>query len=122
MAIAGGVFWFFHHTRRRDSQRLIEGRSGQRPPIGQRKPGHNPARLAAYAVIALMIAASALWLVIEWRSAHEVLGVRVINASTGAATDYEAYRSDIDSRSFRTIDGRRVNLAEVERLEIMDAR
>lgn len=86
------------------------------------KSGRNPARIAAYAVIALMIAGSALWLVLEWRSAHEVLGVRVINASTGTATDYEAYRSDIESRSFRTLDGRRVNLAEVERLEVMESR
>ena len=77
-----------------------------------------PLRVAAFAVIGLLIGATALWLLLEWRSAHEILRVRVINSATGSASVYEAYRRDIERRSFRTVDGRRVNLAEVERLEV----
>lgn len=75
-------------------------------------------RLTAYMVVVLIVVAAALWLVREWRSAHEILRVRVINSATGSSSEYEAYRSDIENRRFRTVDGRRVDLAEVERLEV----
>ena len=119
IAIAGAVAVFFKHAGGGAGVR----RAQTAPTAGGRVPpakGTNIARLAAYGVIALMVAGSALWLIFEWRDAHEVLGVRVINSSTGATVDYEAYRSDIGTRSFRTLDGRRVNLAEVERLEVME--
>ena len=100
--------------------RYFAGRQGPRPAApapGRARPAA-PVRLAAYGVIVLIVAASALWIVLEWRSAHEILRIRVINSATGVAAEYEAYRSDIEQRSFRTVDGRRVNLAEVERLEV----
>ena len=75
-------------------------------------------RITAYAIIGLLVLGAALWIILEWRDAHEIVRVRVINSDTGAGVLYEAYRSDVESRSFRTLDGRRVNLADVERLEI----
>lgn len=111
IAVAGAVVLFTRH---------FAGRQGPRKAApAPAKAGHGaPVRLAAYGVILVAVAASALWLVLEWRSAHEILRVRVINSATGVAAEYEAYRSDIEQRSFRTVDGRRVNLAEVERLEV----
>ena len=111
IAVVGAVVLFTRH---------FAGRQVPRPPAPVPAGASHaaPVRLVAYGVIALIIAASALWIVLEWRAAHEILRVRVINSATGVAAEYEAYRSDIEKRSFRTVDGRRVNLAEVERLEV----
>lgn len=93
--------------------------SSKVPAKRGRNDSRGPMRLAAYAVIGMVIVASALWLILEWRSAHEILPVRVINSATGSVVEYEAYRTDIEARTFRTLDGRRVNLADVERLEVI---
>jgi hypothetical protein len=114
IAIIGAVIFFTRHF----SDRGAPTQRRQQVARPRASGSARPIRLAAYAVIGLVVAATALWLVQEWRSAHEILRVRVINSATGSASEYEAYRSDIASRSFRTVDGRRVNLAEVERLEV----
>jgi len=113
IAIIGGVMLF---TRYSSQRRAVQRGTG--PTVSVR----NPVRIAAYVVIALIVAASALWLVQEWRDAQEVLTVRVVNSETGQEVVYDAFRSDIENRSFRTVDGRRVILADVERLEVMEPR
>ena len=121
MAIIGAVALYIKHASSRDNETRVRQQSTDSARIAPgRRAGATPARIAAFAVIAIMLAGTGLWVVLEWREAHEILGVRVINSSTGAAAEYEAYRSDIGVRSFRTLDGRRVNLAEVERLEVME--
>lgn len=74
-------------------------------------------RWLAAAVVLLMISGTALYLYLDWRAATEVLEVRVIDARSGRVVTYEAYRGDVEQRSFRTLDGRRVTLAETERME-----
>ena len=44
--------------------------------------------------------------------------MRVINANTGEGVTYQARREDVAGRSFRTLDGRRITLADVERMEL----
>ncbi len=74
-------------------------------------------RWLAAAVVVLMIAGAALFLYLDWRAASEIVLVRVIDARSGKFIEYEVYRGEIDARSFRTVDGRRVVLAETERME-----
>ena len=74
-------------------------------------------RWLAAAVVALMAAGTALYLYLDWRAAHELVEVRVIDARSGRVSSYQAYRGDLEPRSFRTSDGRRVTLAETERME-----
>jgi hypothetical protein len=100
------------------SRYLSSRRDGGTGRVSSTRKSAAPVRLAAYTVIGILVIASALWIVYEWRSAHEIVRVRVVNSATGNHSTYEAYRSDVEKRSFRTIDGRRVNLAEVERLEV----
>lgn len=75
--------------------------------------------LALFAV-ALILIGSAFFIWQTWRDASEELVLRVVDTRTGQVTEYRAYRSDIDGRSFRTLDGRRITLAETERLEVQD--
>jgi len=74
-------------------------------------------RWLASAVVILMVAGAAFYLYLDWRGASEIVLVRVIDAGTGKFSEYEVYRGEIEDRSFRTIDGRRVVLAETERME-----
>jgi hypothetical protein len=78
-------------------------------------------RLVAYAVIALMLGGTAFYLIGSWESGREVLRVQVVNANTGAVIDYLARRRDVEGRGFRTLDGRVVRLADVERMVLVPA-
>lgn len=75
-------------------------------------------RLAAVSVVVLMLAGSALFLYQQWRDSMQVVVVRIINANNGKEVSYQAYKGDVDGRSFKTVDGRLVTLAESERMEL----
>ena len=77
-----------------------------------------PVRIAAVITVVVMLAAATLWVVLSWRDATSVVTVSVVNSSTGTVVEYQAHRGDIEERSFRTIDGRTVVLADVERMEL----
>ena len=83
------------------------------PPPAQR----SSLRALALAVVVLMVLASAFLLYDHWRDTSEVIFIRVVDASSGRATEYRAQRGDIQDREFVTTDGRRIVLAETERLE-----
>ena len=101
--------------------------------IRKSNPGHSPARLApipmarpksalprmaAITAVLLMLSGAALFLYQQWRDSTQVVTVRIINANNGRETDYQAYKGDVDGRSFKTVDGRLVTLAESERMEL----
>jgi hypothetical protein len=83
------------------------------PPPDRRRP----LRLLAIAAVALMLTASALFLYDYWRDNNAVIVIRVIDAGSGAVTEYRARRGDVGDREFLSVDGRHVVLAETERLE-----
>jgi len=76
-------------------------------------------RVAAYAVVATMVVASALFVYREWEDAYRIVNIRVINARTGGMVTYQAHKRDVEGRRFLTLDGRLVTLAEVERMELI---
>jgi hypothetical protein len=76
-----------------------------------------PVRGLAIGAGALMVVASALLLLDYWRDRNEVIFIRVVDAASGRSTSYQAQRGDIRDREFVTTDGRRIVLAETERLE-----
>jgi hypothetical protein len=73
-------------------------------------------RPLAYGLVAVMVAGSLLWLYLDWEASREVVAVKVINANTGAVSTYRARRAEVQGRHFTTLDGRRVTLADVERM------
>jgi len=96
----------------RSSPRLIN------PPRRWR----SPVRALAAAAVVLMLLASAYLLYEHWRDRNEVIFIRVVDAPTGRSVEYRAQRGNIDDREFITTDGRRVVLAETERLETSTVR
>jgi len=74
-------------------------------------------RVLAVATVALMLLASAYLLYEHWRDSSDIIFIRVIDAGSGRTVEYRAQRGDIQEREFLTTDGRRIVLAETERLE-----
>ena len=73
-------------------------------------------RTIAYALLGLMLAGSGWYLFWQWETGNAVMAVEVVNANTGSITRYEARRRTIEGRGFRTLDGREIWLADVERM------
>jgi hypothetical protein len=65
-----------------------------------------------------MLAGTGLYLFEGWEAGRRPVTVRVINANTGAVVTYQVSPKDVTGRSFQTLDGRRVTLADVERMEV----
>jgi hypothetical protein len=105
----------------------IRSRSSARPPEPRRRerivtpaPRHEPLvpRAILYIFIALMLLATSVVLYFDWEKNYRVVTVRVINSDTGRVSEYQARRGDIDGRTFETLDGKVVTLADVERMEL----
>jgi hypothetical protein len=75
-------------------------------------------QLVAY-TLALCIFGLAAWYIYDdWRESKILARIRVINAETGKVVLYDAPKGLIYGRAFTTADGRRVTLADVERMEV----
>lgn len=78
------------------------------------------AMFVAIALVALTLAISAGIYYSHWQEAHRLFSVQVINSHTGERQSYHVYQSDINGRSFRTIDGRLINISDAERMEVQE--
>lgn len=98
--------------------------AGQSPPrlVNPPVPRRAPLRVLAVAAVVLMLLASGFLLYEHWRDSTEVIFIRVVDAGSGRAAEYQAQRGDIQAREFLTTDGRRIVLAETERLETSTVR
>jgi hypothetical protein len=101
--------------RRNAAPRRAPARLAAAPhtPAAERLP-----RYLAYALLLLMLGGSAVFVFLEWRDQYRVVTVRVVNTNTGSSVIYQARRGEVEDRSFETLDGRRIVLAAVERLEL----
>jgi hypothetical protein len=79
-------------------------------------------KAGAYAVVLVMLFGSGVYLFQSWDREHQVVEVQVVNPYNGDVQRYEARRGDIEGRTFRTLDGRLIRIAEMERLVINETR
>lgn len=79
-------------------------------------------RSLAYGLLSVMLIGSLTYLVKDWDREREIIRVQVVNANTGAVTEYDARRGSLDGRRFITSDGLEVRIAEVERLIVQGDR
>jgi hypothetical protein len=79
-------------------------------------------RYLAYAAGVMILVASGYLLYDHWRDSSEVIFIRVVDARSGRAVEYQAARGDIQDREFVTTDGRRIVLAETQSLETSTVR
>ena len=118
LVIAGALLTLRMRNQRNLNQvapspvRVINAQGNQSRPIKRM-----PKLLAAGAVL-LMLVGAGLYLYHQWRDAYQVVLVQVIDTRSGKTASYQAYKGDIEGRTFTTTEGRVVTLAEVERMEM----
>ena len=108
-------------ARRQDADESAPGRASATRDKAPLIPAA-AVKLSAYAVLALMLTGSALYLFQHWQQARQVVEVQVINPYNGRIQAYQSRRGDIDGRTFRTLDGRKIRIAEMERIIIDESR
>jgi hypothetical protein len=86
----------------------------------QREEERRGVMMVAVALVSLTLAISAGIYYMHWKEAHHIYNVQIINSHNGEQHTYQAYRDDIGPRSFRTTDGRQINLADTERMEVQE--
>ncbi|MEM7253256.1 MAG: hypothetical protein AAF493_17715 [Pseudomonadota bacterium] len=79
-----------------------------------------PMRTLAYIVAAALIGGALLFYWQHWRDWHEVVEVRVINTQSGEVAEYQVHKGSIQERSFKTVDGWKVTVSNIERLEMLN--
>lgn len=80
-----------------------------------------PIKLIATILLSVSVVGSASFLGYQWYDGHTLLEVRIINPGTATEVVYQVYKTDLNDRSFTTVDGQSVRIAASERLEITKA-
>ncbi|QKQ27917.1 antitermination protein NusG [Candidatus Reidiella endopervernicosa] len=89
-------------------------------PVTVEKAPPSDLRIAAYIFIGLMMSVTVGILLLEWYNGSREVVIRVIDTRSGDYVDYQARRDDVARGSFTTVDGRKVYIADVERIELID--
>ena len=116
LVIAGAVV----AIRRRNRMNMLgDSRPSAVPAIESISTGKRSAlQFAAIGLVALMLIGTRFYLYHQWQDAYQIVSVHVIDTRSGKTVTYEAYKGDVKERSFVTVSGRQVHLAEVERMEL----
>lgn len=113
------VAWLVVRNRWRSGDDQVP-RLAAEPRSDRSEPGplmpRGAVKLAAYGLVILMLVGSGVYLFQGWQREREIVQLQVVNVYSGEVEHYDARRGDIDQRSFVTLDGRRVQIAEMERL------
>ncbi len=75
-------------------------------------------RQGAYLFLILMILSALGMFIFKFGQDSTTMQVRVVNTRTGESAIYLAEQKDIQSKSFITVNGRQVFVADVERIEV----
>lgn len=76
-------------------------------------------RFAAYLFLILMVGTGTFIYVQRWQDDHTVLTVNLYRSEQAAPVSFQVYKYQLESRSFTTLDGVRITVADNERMEIL---
>lgn len=113
LLIVIGGFAFARHRNRQPSVRTENLNST--PSLFER----SQIRLAAYLFITFMAVSSLLLLYFELDEKQREVEVEVVNTQSGVRQSYRAQLGDVGHKSFTTIEGRSIHIADIERIEII---
>jgi len=75
-------------------------------------------RQGAYLFLIFMVISAIVVMYFELGERYATVKVHVINTQTGERTSYQAEQQDIKSNQFKTLKGRTIYVADIERMEI----
>jgi len=107
-----GALWFVSSQRGEPKQRVLV--------LASKKEQENRKMLrrGAYVFMAIMVIAASVMIYLELSDSYATVTVHVINTQNGTRSSYQARRQDIQGSSFITLDGRKVYVAGIERIEV----
>lgn len=112
LTVIVGVILFFRTTRSRP------GRQPGSQPKKELSENEKMFRQGAYLFMLFMVISALAVFFFEIGDKYATVSVHVINTQTGQKQTYKAEQKDIKSNSFKTLEGRTVFVADVERIEI----
>ena len=107
-----GCFWYASSKRAKIRQPLLvvaDKKELQRRTLLRR---------GAFVFMFIMVIAAAIMIYVEVSDNYTTVTVHVINTQTGLRSSFQARREDVKASSFTTLDGRKVFVAAIERIEI----
>ncbi len=112
LVVIVGCFWYASSKREQKRQPLLV--------VAGKKEQQRKAMLhrGTYLFMAIMVIAAAAMIYVEVSDRYTTVTVHVINTQTGLKSSYQARREDVQSSSFTTLDGRKVFVAGIERIEV----
>ncbi len=112
LSVIAGCLWYLSSKRGQNRQPSLV--------VGSKKDQQRRAILlrGAYLFMFVMVIAASAMIYIELLDSYKTVTVHVINTQTGAKISYQARRSDVAARSFTTVNGRKVYVAGIERIEV----
>ena len=113
LTVIVGVILFFRTKRARPQQ---QNRSSQ--PKKEISENEKMFRQGAYLFMLFMVISALAVFFFEIGDDYTKVNVHVINTQTGQRLSYEAEQKDIKSNSFKTLEGRTVYIADIERIEV----
>ena len=112
LSVIVGCFWFVSSKRAQNRQPLLvvaSKKEQQRKAILQR---------GVYLFMFIMVISAAAMIYLEVSDRYTTVTVHVINTQTGVKNSYQARREDVNASSFTTVEGRKVFVAGIERIEV----
>ncbi len=77
-------------------------------------------KLIAFSVLSLTLLMGTAMLFLNWQDDHRLYEIKVVNPQSGNIHTFEAYKKDLQGRSFTTVTGQRIKVSEWERLEFQE--
>ena len=90
----------------------------KRSAAAQAASGSLAPKAVAYLLVGLLIIVSGVVYYFSWSDANQLVTLRVFDA-TGGLREYQSYQKDIYGRSFTSISGIQIHLADTDRLEML---
>lgn len=112
LVVIVGCLWFASSKRNQELQ------SVENQPSKKENERKLLLTRSAFAFMFLMVLAAGVVVFFELQDDYETVTVHVINSETNARTSYEAQRQDVTEDGFTTLEGRKVFVADVERVEV----
>lgn len=116
-AIVGGIIYFLWRKQQSQSNTSTEPLENSRPALASTS-SNPPFKLIFTAVLAVILLATAAWMVYDWKDQRTLLEVTVITPNTTNINTYQVYKKDLQERGFKTRDGQLIRIANSERMEV----
>lgn len=80
--------------------------------------GMSDIRTGAYLFLIIMFGVAATLYYFRWQDDHSIVTVKLIRGDETAPVQYQVYKFQLQERSFTTIDGTQITVADSERMEV----